>query len=99
MNLRDEISYIKVNDNAYIYDVINLNDLNLPDLSNSIQTKICMMEIQKNNLFTISSVSLNQDSFNKYNLSQKEILYWLYYFQKNLLCSSIFSFFNLSLNM
>ena len=55
------------------------------------------MTIQQNDLYSISTVTLNKECFEKYNLLPKQLFYWLYYFQKNLMCISTFSLTDLSL--
>jgi hypothetical protein len=59
-DLSSEILSKQINKAANIYDIINLNN-NKSELHwcNSIQTKMCLMTIQKNELFSISSVTLN----------------------------------------
>ena len=59
-NLSKEILSRQINKTAHIYDIINLDQNRLKlHWSNSIKTKMSIMTIQKNELFSISSVTLN----------------------------------------
>ncbi len=60
IDLKNEILAKQINKTAHFYDIINLNNSNLQlHWQNSIQTKMCLMTIQKNNKFLISTVTLN----------------------------------------
>ena len=52
----------QINQTAFIYDIISLknNDEKL-HMGNSIRTKISFMTIQKNEIFSMSSVTMNLD--------------------------------------
>ena len=53
----------QINERAHIYDVINLDDSEFKlDKFNSIKNKMCRMSIQRNDLYSISSVTLNLNS-------------------------------------
>ena len=58
-----EILGEQINQRAHIYDVINLDDSELKlDKFNSFQNKMCKMSIQRNDHYSISSVTLNLTS-------------------------------------
>ena len=61
--LSTEILGEQINQRAHIYDVINLDDSELKlNKFNSFQNKMCKMSIQRNDLYSISSVTLNLKS-------------------------------------
>ena len=76
----------------HVYDIINLSEINC---TNSIKTKMSSLKFEFNENFSISTVAINNDLIE--NLSSDDLLYWLYYFQKYLLCTKLVSFNNLIL--
>jgi hypothetical protein len=58
--LSNKIIGNQINKKAHIYDIISLDNSNLQlHWQNSIQTKMSLMTISKNNLFSLSTVTLN----------------------------------------